>query len=420
MSKRPFCNIILENDSFWGHHYDKMQELGRGAYGVVWLAQDREDKRMVAIKHIQIGQSVNAKPKQVWIDDRKSGIPQDAFREIKMLKELSHDNIVKLERVYLCPDYIERVDVHKDRDEKEDKNIRSVFLVYEEAEMDLNNIIKYHKKSERKSDKHPPPADIRVIKSIIKQILEGLAFLHKNWVMHRDMKPANVLIKKRERDTSPPQFCVKIADFGLARVFQSPLRPLWVDGEVVTIWYRAPELILGSRHYTRAIDIWAVGCIFAEFLLAAPLFPGKELKKPKKTASIFQSDQMSKICGVLGKPNNSWPLVKECLHAASLKTIKEDSFTLGTLMAPRLAANSHGFDLLKRMLEFDPSKRITAAQALSHPFFTQEPVAKDNCLLAENNKVVSYTRLKVSQSKKHKNGDVDAKHKSSKKRKSSP
>lgn len=253
MSSNRFCTIADEAGGGWKKFYTEVGKLGEGAYGTVIKARCMDDPTVtVAIKQIK-----RREP------DSKTGIPQDAYREIKILKELSHENIVKLQKVILSPDSTE------------------VHLVYEEAEYDLQEMIRWHKR-------HGDP-DIRVVKSTIRQILEGLNFLHKNWVMHRDMKPANVLVKREtrmvgvgSRSRAEDFYRVKIADFGLARVFQSPLRPLCVDGEVVTIWYRAPELLLGSRHYTRAIDIWAVGCIFAEFLIKKAIFMGDEAKKGER------------------------------------------------------------------------------------------------------------------------------------------
>lgn len=114
-----------------------------------------------------------------------------------------------------------------------------------------------------------------MIRSIMHQMLSGIHYLHSNWIMHRDLKPANILVMGRGEQCG----VVKIADFGLARIFQAPLKPL--RETVVTLWYRAPELLLGAKHYTRAVDMWAIGCIFAELISLRPLFLGIEEKDDK-------------------------------------------------------------------------------------------------------------------------------------------
>jgi len=244
-----------------------------------------------------------------------------------------------------------------------------VHLVYDYAEHDLEQIVKVHQK-----EKPQFPIPVVMVRSIVHQILKGLSFLHSNWIMHRDLKPANILVTG--------QGVTKIADFGLARIFQSPLRKLSDDGEVVTIWYRSPELLFGSLHYTRAIDIWALGCIFYELLTAAPLFPGKEQKKDKKTknAKLFQRDQVMKIFEVLGKPTTEqWALLEHCPFYPEISKME------GTFPDPKKKLEKlksrlppEGLDLLNRMLDFDPVRRITAEEALSHKFFTDSPSPQDN------------------------------------------
>jgi cyclin-dependent kinase 8/11 len=135
------------------------------------------------------------------------------------------------------------------------------------------------------------------VKSILWQLLNGVSYLHQNWVLHRDLKPANIMVTAAGE--------VKIGDLGLARLFWKPLQSLYTgDKVVVTIWYRAPELLLGSKHYTAAIDLWAVGCIFAELLALRPIFKGEEAKMEKKSTVPFQRNQMQKIIEILGMPTS--------------------------------------------------------------------------------------------------------------------
>jgi cyclin-dependent kinase 8/11 len=136
-----------------------------------------------------------------------------------------------------------------------------------------------------------------VLKSLMFQLLNGVQYLHSSHIIHRDLKPANILITQKG--------VVKIGDLGLARLVQSPLQPLFVgDKVVVTIWYRAPELLMGARHYTKAIDCWAVGCILGEMLSLRPMFKGEEAKLDSKKNVPFQRDQVVKIVEVLGTPDS--------------------------------------------------------------------------------------------------------------------
>lgn len=150
-------------------------------------------------------------------------------------------------------------------------------MVFEFAEHDFLQLIHHHGTALRTS------IQSGVLKSLLWQLLNGVAYLHANWVLHRDLKPANILITSSG--------IVKIGDLGLARLFSSPLQPLYSgDKVVVTIWYRSPELLLGARHYTPAIDMWAVGCIWGELLALRPMFKGEEAKMDPKTKTIpFQT-----------------------------------------------------------------------------------------------------------------------------------
>jgi cyclin-dependent kinase 8/11 len=231
------------------------------------------------------------------------------------------------------------------------------------------------------------------------QLLNGCQYLHSNWVLHRDLKPANIMVTSAGR--------VKIGDLGLARLFQKPLHSLFSgDKVVVTIWYRAPELLLGSRHYTPAIDLWAIGCIFAELLSLRPIFKGEEAKMDKKTVP-FQRNQMQKIVDIMGLPNKErWPFLTSMPEYSNLTTLQPPMLHPGHhhhqhhhhqhhKMSPAAASTSHlekwyystinshsttsapsltslgaeGYRLLAGLMEYDPEKRLTAAQALQHPFF---------------------------------------------------
>ena len=286
-----------------------------------------------------------------------TGISQSACREMALCSELSHPNVIHLVETIL-----------------EDK---CIFMVFEYAEHDLLQIIHHHTQPSR----HPIPAT--TIKSILFQLLNGLLYLHSNWVLHRDLKPANIMVTSKGE--------VRVGDLGLARLFYKPLHSLFNgDKVVVTIWYRAPELLLGSRHYTPAVDLWAVGCIFAELLSLRPIFKGEEVKMDSKKTVPFQRNQMQKIIEILGMPTKEkWPgLVHQPEHGqlqtlsyssrdSASRSIGLEPWYWNTLKnggyqesQPAGYPGQQGLDLLSRLLEYDPEKRLTAKDALQHPYFS--------------------------------------------------
>lgn len=213
------------------------------------------------------------------------------------------------------------------------------------------------------------PMPMQTVKSLLWQILQGMNYLHRNWIIHRDLKPSNILVTGQDKPINE-RGCVKIADFGLARLFQAPLRPLTdVDAVVVTIWYRAPELLLGAKHYTKAIDMWAIGCIFAELITSKPLFQGVERERKGDDRNPFQADQIDKIFRILGKPSvDQWPSVTELPNWNQAQSWANHPRVLQDRIRG-LKKGTAGYDLLRKLLEYDPTKRITAESALKHPFF---------------------------------------------------
>lgn len=213
--------------------YQKIDKLGEGTYGIVYKAQNKQTGEIVALKRIRL-------------DDEEEGIPCTAVREISLLRELNHPNIVRLLDI-----------LHTEK---------KLTLVFEYLDNDLKKYL---------DTTNPPSRDDRVVtelqpqyeelvKGFLYQLLRGVAYCHHSLVLHRDLKPQNLLVSRRGE--------LKIADFGLARTFGAPVRSY--SAEVVTLWYRSPDVLLGNTFYCTSIDLWSVGCIFAEMVNGRPLFPG--------------------------------------------------------------------------------------------------------------------------------------------------
>lgn len=191
--------------------YQKIEKLGEGTYGIVYKAQNKQTNNIVALKRIRL-------------DNEEEGVPCTAIREISLLKELVHNQIVRLFDV-----------VHTEK---------KLTLVFEYLDSDLKKYL------------DSTCIDIPLIQHLMYQLMTGISYCHSQRVLHRDLKPQNLLINKK--------LDLKLADFGLARAFGIPVRSY--SHEVVTLWYRSPDVLLGSRHYSTSIDIWSAGCIMVYFL----------------------------------------------------------------------------------------------------------------------------------------------------------
>ncbi len=349
--------------------------VGAGTYGVVYKAVCKDDpKRVVAIKKLRLTREGD-------------GLSLTACREVGLLRELSqdslqHENIVSLRDVLVEP------------------QSKALYLVFDYSEFDLFDMVRLHNKEKSRLPE-------RRVRSLMYQMLSGIYYLHTNWIIHRDLKPSNILVM----GDGPDEGVVKVADFGLARIFQDPLQSLSHDGAVVTIWYRAPELLLGAKHYTRAIDMWALGAIFAELLMTRPLFGGvvQEERGKEKEA---QMKQLEKIFGTLGSPNaNEW---KELQYLREWATLPKEMKTMkGELRKElrRYTTDNNAITLLLSMLEYDPTKRVTAKEALEHPYFRDGQIVR-NSLIADGpgGKRLQYAQRQIKEEKKMQNKGQAARH----------
>ncbi|TGZ65608.1 hypothetical protein CRM22_005779 [Opisthorchis felineus] len=313
-------------------------KVGRGTYGSVYKARrkDGADEREYALKQIE-----------------GTGLSMSACREIALLRELKHPNVITLHRVFL------------------NHATRRVWLLFDFAEHDLWHIIKFHRTA--KANKTTVQVYGNMVKSLMFQILNGIHYLHDNWVLHRDLKPANILVMGEGSERGR----VKIADLGFARLFYQPLKPLAdLDPVVVTFWYRAPELLLGARHYTKAIDIWAIGCIFAELLTYEPIFHCRQ--EDIKTSTPYHKEQLERIFRVMGfPPDDAWVDMKKMPEYSQLMRDSINKKTYGKyalegyLDEKKFKVEERELALLRRLLTMDPVRRLSAAEAMEDQYFRE-------------------------------------------------
>ena len=296
-----------------------MKMIARGSYGVVYKANSSggcSDKKYVAMKKI------------IMHNEAADGFPLTSLREIKMLRSIDHPNCVKLLDVVVS----------------DTKDSQSIYLVLEYCEHDLGTLLQT--KMVRFSESE--------VKSLTLQLLKGLSFIHSLGIIHRDIKLSNLLYDRMGT--------LKICDFGLARIA--------VKGDmtnnVVTLWYKAPELLLGETIYNSSIDVWSCACILAELLLGRPIFPGNDTR-----------DQIRTIFSCLGAPRTSiWPDVERLpLIEQGIVNLRQEqvTFQYNNLRIIFPTISDSGLQLLLQLLAYDPNKRLTAEDALNQDYFSSTP-----------------------------------------------
>jgi CTD kinase subunit alpha len=319
MMKRPKARPTLPDDlaaatSVFHRKPGNESVVGSGTYGKVFKGLHVYTKALVALKKIRM-------------EGERDGFPVTAVREIKLLQSLKHTNIVQLQEVMV---------------EKND-----CFMVFEYLSHDLTGLIN-----------HPTfKLDAAQKKHLSKQLFEGLDYLHKRGVLHRDIKAANILVSK--------EGILKLADFGLAR-FYAKRHQLDYTNRVITIWYRSPELLLGETQYGPAVDIWSAACVLVEIFTRHAIFPGDG----------GEISQLDKVYAVLGTPNKTdWPGLIDMPWFELLRPDHRRPNLFAEKYQERLPPAA--FDLLAAMFQYDPAKRPTASEVLEHPYFvTEEPAPR--------------------------------------------
>ncbi|GAB6023396.1 P-TEFb-associated cyclin-dependent protein kinase Cdk9 [Chamberlinius hualienensis] len=316
----PYCDDVGK--------YDKLGKIGQGTFGEVYKARHKVTRNLVALK-------------KVLMENEKEGFPITALREIRILQPLKHDNVVSL--IEICRSKGEAA-----ISPTQFNRYKSTFyLVFEFCEHDLagllsNTNVKF---------------SLAEIKNVMKQLLEGLYFIHSNEIIHRDMKSANILITKNG--------ILKLADFGLARGFKSNTngKTNRFTNRVVTLWYRPPELLLGERNYGSPVDLWGAGCIMAELWTRRPIMQG--------STEQTQLKYISQLCGSINK--EVWPNVEQLPLFGKIEMPNDLKRKVKEKLTPYVKDN-HALDLIDKLLTLDPRMRIISNDALSHDFFWSDPM----------------------------------------------
>lgn len=304
--------------------YEKLEKIGEGTYGSVYKARCRETGELLALKKLKL-------------EIETEGFPITSIRETITLLKGKHNNVIDVREIV----FGNRLD--------------QIYIVMEYMDRDLKSFMKDMNR----------PLRVAETKLLMQQLLSAVSHLHNNWIIHRDLKTSNLLIQKG---------VLKVGDFGLAREYGSPLKQY--TSSVVTLWYRAPELLLRTGKYSTPIDIWSIGCVFGELLTMRPLFPGQS-----------EIQQIELIFQALGSPTEDlWPDYEEARIRNKFKLPNYRYNQLLDKLTDRKSLSGAGFDLWKKLLAYDPgvrsseethsrkpTHRITADAALKHDYFSEDP-----------------------------------------------
>lgn len=297
--------------------FEEIEQIGEGTYGQVWMGRDKQTGEIVALKKVRM-------------DQEKEGFPVTAIRELRVLRSLQHENIVNLK------DIVTGKNLNR---AKAQRNKHEIYMVFEYCEHDLTGLM------ETPSIRFTEAQ----VKTYMQQLLNGLWYCHEREVLHRDIKGSNLLIDNKGN--------LKIADFGLARTYNDSQKRY--TNRVITLWYRSPELLLGTENYGPEVDMWSVGCLLVELLNKRPLFPGKD-----------EAEQMDLIFQVLGSPTDkSWPGWEDLPLANMVKPEQYQSCLRDQLdhLSPL------AIDFIENLLCLNPQQRLSAMDALDHDWFWTEP-----------------------------------------------
>jgi mitogen-activated protein kinase 15 len=314
-----------EIDKHITRKYDVVQKLGKGAYGIVWKATDKKNSEKVALK-------------KIFDAFQNATDAQRTFREVVFLQQMgNHENIVQLHSVFKAD------------------NDRDLYLVFEYMETDLHAVIR----ANILEDVHK--------QYVLYQCFKALLYMHSAELVHRDMKPSNLLLNS--------ECLMKVADFGLARsLLHGEVQgggaghPILTD-YVATRWYRAPEILLGSTRYGKAVDMWSLGCIFGEMLGGKPMFQGSSTL-----------NQLERICEVAGRPSDDEvKAMKSPFSQTMLDNINPSSSTPKAWSQVYPKANADAIDVLEKLMQWDPNKRLDAKEGMMHPYCKQFIATDPHC-----------------------------------------
>jgi len=292
--------------------YETLDVIGNGVYGTVYQARDRETNEIVAMKRLRLD------------DDFGDGIPAHVIREVSLLRDFVHPNIVQLLNIQIS-------------------GLSDYNLIFEYMDMDLYRKLKTHRQNDELMPMHE-------LVKYSQQLLDGIHACHIRMIIHRDLKPQNILIGPSG---------LKICDFGLARICSLPIKPYTHD--VVTLWYRAPEILLGAQKYGPEVDIWSAGCIIGEIAKGLPMFAGDS-----EIGTIFKQIQL------LGSPDETnWPGLTNLENWKSTFP-KWRSTKFKSVYDSRPEMGEQGLNLLSTLLSMNPTTRSTSRRAKNHPFFAHQ------------------------------------------------